>query len=99
MQGIVITEAYEVEGNAAEAQGRLFRYFGVATCMKSFFWFWGSILWTKRFYATKDGSCYNFIDGEHMPNTTEQFRLYLGQNLKAQDEERYIKLLECAKKI
>lgn len=98
---IEIVEAHQIEGEPVSEHGRVFIYFGVARDAYPGFWPWSNpkIEWNRRFYATSDGTCYNFITGEHMPRTTECFQNYLAQNVKAQDEEKYIKLLERAKKI
>lgn len=98
---IYIIEAYENEGEPLHEHGRLFKFFGVAQAVSDGPWPWSApkVEWTHRFYATVSGECFDFVTGELMRNTTEVFKEYLTKNVKAQEEEKYIKLLERAKRI
>lgn len=69
--------------------------------MRPGFWPWSVpiVVWKNRFYATVDGDCYNFLDGSYMQNTSLAFKKFLDTKIQAQDEERYIKLMERSRRI
>lgn len=95
----VIVEAYELDGEAIEDHGRRFSYFGTAHRMRSFFGFFKTVDEKLRFYATPSGECYDFANGDHMPNTTRAFRQHLHKRAIHNMEMKYIGLLERAKTI
>lgn len=98
---IMIVESFEVEGKPVEAHGRLFSFFGTAVCLETrgFGFLKPKTIWTKKFYATSEGVCYDFVEGDYMVRTTTAFQSTLQTKVDSSNDEAYIKLLERAKKI
>lgn len=96
-----IVECFEVEGEPIKEHGKEYRYFGTSVCTTRSFWPWKKPVthWKVKFYATTEGNCFSLADGKPFENTTRVFSNYLSERAELLLEDKYVKLLECAKRI
>lgn len=96
--GMVIDEVHELEITYKE-KGSDVRYIGISKRSESFFGIFRRHTDTYYFYADEKLDCYNFSDHRMMPNTTEAFKEFMAKLVPQKTQEKYIFLLESAKKI